>query len=309
MPTHALAHALARLLEPIGPDAFFAQHWERAPVHLVSASRRARPLLEHDALFEALIGRETSPEGLMLFPEHLGRGPIAERDLLGDRSLFQAYVDAGHPIVWSRARGVFPEVDALSRALSEAFGAHVWPNVYATGSAGTPFEMHFDCHEVFAVHCAGRKSWTISEVRVDRPLDAADMEATVRAVMQARRAEAERRVAHRYAVAPGDVVYIPRGQFHNAAAEGARSLHITFGVRLPSGHDVTSALARVALADPALREYLPPIAADLDGARAAAQIEDIRARLATLIAGSALDRVVADLRAYSVDQSTRARSS
>jgi ribosomal protein L16 Arg81 hydroxylase len=285
---------LAQLLAPLDPAAFFARHWERAPLHLPAEGRRA-PLLDHAELLDALRDRP-APEGLVAFPEHLDpdlRDPAA---LLADRARLDAYLEAGHPLVVNRARGLFPRVDALAAALSAALSAHVWPNVYATGHAGTPFDMHFDCHEVIAVHCAGEKAWTISEVRVDRPLDAAEMEATVRAVMLARRDEAMARPRLQFTVAPGDVVYIPRGQFHNASTPRGRSLHVTFGVRQLSGVDVAKLLTGLALADPALREYLPPAAADPGGALASAQLDDIRARLAALLLGPELDAAVAAYR-------------
>lgn len=307
---HDAPPELGDLLAPIDADTFFAQFWERAPLHLeATEARRARPWLTHEALFDALFAQRTPPPGLMVFPEHMGRGALTDRDLLGDRGLFDAYIAEGHPLVWSRARGVFPAVDAACATLASAFGAHVWPNVYATGTAGRPFEMHFDCHEVFAVQCEGRKAWTISEVRVDRPLDAGAMEEAVRATMAARRDEAEARPALRFTASKGAVVYIPRGQFHNAETAGdagARSLHVTFGVRLLSGHDVAELIARLALADPDLREYLPPTAADPDGARGAAQIDLILERIAALIAGRPLARAIAEARAFTIDRSRSA---
>ena len=183
--TAALAR-LATLLAPLEVDAFFARYWEREPLHLRAEGRRARPLLGHDALLDALAGCTEAPEGLMAFPEHLAppRGDLDVGALLRDRGLLRAYVDQGHPLVWNRARGVFPEVDELAAALGESLGAHVWPNVYATGPAGAPFELHFDSHEVIAVHCEGDKEWLVSSVRVDRPLDAAEMEPAVRAALQ-----------------------------------------------------------------------------------------------------------------------------
>src|SRR6185437_8319561 len=127
------------------------------------------PLLTYDALFSALAAQPEPPEGLVAFPEHAGAGDTAA--LLEDRERLRAYLNDGHPPVWNRARGLSPAIAAVTATFAEALGAHVWPNVYATGSAGTPFDMHFDCHEVLAVHCEGVKEWTISEVRVDRPLD------------------------------------------------------------------------------------------------------------------------------------------
>ena len=293
---------LTALLDPLDPARFFAEHWERAPLHLRAEGRRARPLLTHETLFAALFA-SGPPEGLVAFPEHLGRGAISAADLLADRALFDAYIEAGHPLVCNRARGLFPEVDTLSAALSEALGAHVWPNVYASGHAGTPFDMHFDCHEVFAVHCEGDKDWTISAVRVDRPLDAREMEGAVRAALRARRDEAEARPLLRFSVAPGDVVYIPRGQFHNARTPRGRSLHVTFGVRQLTGFDVARLLGNLALPDPTLREYLPPPAADPGGERAAAQIDEIRAHLAALLLGPELAAAVVEARRGAIDRS------
>lgn len=305
MTSAAALQRLAALLDPLDPAVFFDRYWEREPLHLRAEGRRARPLLTHDALVDAL--RDGSavapPEGLMAFPEHLGRGPVEVGALLRDPVLLRAYVDEGHPLVWNRARGAFPEVDALAAALGEALGAQVWPNVYATGPAGTPFDTHFDSHEVLAVHCEGEKEWQISRVRVDRPLDAAEMEPTVRAALVARRDEAASLPALRFTVAPGDVVYIPRGQFHEARTRAGRSLHVTFGVRQLTGYDVARLLARLSLGDPVLREYLPAAAADPRGEAAAAQLDAIRARLGAILAGDELARELAEARAHLVRRS------
>ena len=298
---------LAALVAPLDLDAFFEGVYEKQPAHLHAPGRPwpgGAPLLTHDALLGALAARTDVPDGLVAFPEHAGVADTGA--LLGEHGEgpLRAYLAGGHPLVWNRARGVSPAVDAMAAALAEALGAHVWPNVYATGEAGTPFEMHFDSHEVIAVHCEGRKEWTISEVRVDRPLDAVKMEPAVRAASLGRRAEAAARPGLRFTVVPGDVVYVPRGQFHTARTPAGRSLHVTFGIRQLSGFDVVELLAAEALADPLLREFLPPSAADPDGARASAQLAAVTARLAELLAGENLRRAVAAARAHLVVRSS-----
>jgi bifunctional lysine-specific demethylase and histidyl-hydroxylase NO66 len=304
-------NALARLgalLAPLTPAAFFDRYWEREPLHLPAEAGRARPLLTSAALLAALGGRSEPPEGLTAFPEHFDRGEGDAGALVRDAGRLAAYLDAGHPLVWDRARGVSAEVDALAAALGEALGAHVWPNVYATGTAGTPFDMHFDAHEVFAVHCEGHKEWVVSAVRVDRPLDAVEMEPAVRAALTGRRDEAEARPLLRFTVGPGSVVYVPRGQFHNASTPAGRSLHVTFGVRMLTGFDVAQILARIALADPALREFLPPAAADPGGERAAAQLAGALARLGGILASEGLARAALDAQASLVARSRTAAS-
>jgi hypothetical protein len=278
---------LPALLAPLDLATFFARYYEREPLHVRAEAAPASPLLTHAALIDALLAQPAPPEGLMAFPEHLDPA-LGIAALLADPALLRAYVDAGHPLVWNRARGVSPAVDALAAALSESFGAHVWPNVYATGAAGTPFETHFDCHEVLAVHCEGEKTWQISAVRVDRPLDAAEMEPAVAAALRARCAEACARPLLEIAVAPGDVVYIPRGQFHNASTPRGRSLHVTFGIRQLAGFDVVKLLATTALGEPLFREYFPAAAADPGGERAQALLQEILGRIRDLTGGDEL---------------------
>ncbi len=212
-----------------------------------------------DAVCAAVPGgwREGAVE---VFPAHFEGGRRTAEAIANERALLDAYLADGHPLVWNRARRRFPAVDALGASLAGSFGARVWPNVYVTGTAGTPFDMHFDAHEVFAVQCEGAKAWAVSSVRADRPTD----DDPQPEVMAARREEARASVAARYMAAPGDLVYLPRGVFHNAKAVAGTSLHVTFGVRGLTGHDVARVLAARALGDRALRGYAPPMGGDFD---------------------------------------------
>jgi lysine-specific demethylase/histidyl-hydroxylase NO66 len=298
---------LDELLAPLGRAAFFAEHWESRFAHLRGEPERGTRLCTHAALRAALATNTIPPDGLVAFPEQHRPGLTLDA-LFAEPALLDGYLDAGHPLVWNQARGVFPEVDALAAGLAEALGAQVWPNVYATGTAGTPFGVHFDGHEVLAVQCAGRKRWWLSEVRVDRPLDTGAMEAAVRHTQRTRREEALSRPLAELIAEPGDVVYVPRGQFHDAHAEGGRSLHVTFGVRLPTGFDALEALLGEALADPVLREYLIPEAADPTGERGAAEVSRIAERLRTLTTTATVADALEKLRRAFVERSRPPRS-
>ncbi len=267
-PMNALA-CFAALLAPLDPAAFFARYYEREPVHLrAPAGGRPRggrsPPHARGAARMPWAGCPSRPKGWSR--SRSTRACPDVRALLAGPSHLRAYLDEGHPLVWNRARGLWPAVDAVAAALAQAFGARVWPNVYATGVAGTPFGVHFDSHEVLAVQCEGYKEWMVSEVRVDRPLDAAEMEPAVAAAQRGRRDEAAAHPLLRFRVGPGSVVYVPRGQFHGATTPGAgdeaagpsgRSLHVTFGIRQLTGFDVVKILAGEALADPLFRELSP----------------------------------------------------
>lgn len=290
---------LDALFAPIGAAAFFADHYEKGPLHLAGGGARAA--LSHEELLGALSAERGVPEGLVCFPEHVG---ATAAQLVADPGLLRAYLDAGHPLVWNRARGVANGVDALAALLTEAFGAHVWPNVYATGDAGTPFDVHFDAHEVIALQCEGEKDWWISAVRVDRPLDAVEMEATVKAALRLRRDEAAERTLCTFTARPGDLVYVPRGQFHNARARAGRSLHVTFGIQLPSGFDLARRIVVDLLAEPGFRELFPPRVADPTGERAAGLARELAARLGAALGAEGLLASAGELREHWARTST-----
>ncbi len=149
-------------LAPLGAGRFFADHYEARPLRLAGSGTLRDRILTHEGLLRAIEGTARlaahgrgAAKGLVLFAEQTG---TTAAELVADEAAMRAYLEAGHPLVWNRARGVSPAVDALAALLAEAFGARVWPNVYATGTAGTPFDVHFDAHEVIAIQCEGRRN-------------------------------------------------------------------------------------------------------------------------------------------------------
>ncbi len=290
------------LFAPLGATAFFEQHYEKCPLLLAAEDDSRRGLLSHDELLGALARLDAPPEGLVCFPEQFG---VTMAELWTKPELLNEYLEAGHPIVWNRARGVFPGIDSLTELLANNFGAHVWPNVYATGMAGTPFDMHFDAHEVITIQCAGEKEWTISEVRVDRPVDVLEMEAALAFALRQRRDEAEKRSWGTFNARPGDLVYIPRGQFHNARAIAGRSLHVTFGIRLPTGFDLAKQIVAEMLGDSRMREYLLPPALDPAGNRTEAWSAEVASRIEKAFAPRATVAAVEKMREAWVEKSGR----
>jgi ribosomal protein L16 Arg81 hydroxylase len=194
------------------------------------------------------------------------------------------------PILWNAARGATPALDRLTHDLAQALGAHVWANVYATGTAGAALDFHFDPHEVLVLQCEGVKEWRVSEVGADRPLDLPAFASAVARELESRRAEARERIEMTFTVEPGDVVYIPRGRFHAARTLTGRSLHVTFGIAPLSGVDFLDVLARAALEDALFRDCLPPRPADPDGRVAVAHLARFRARVLELASSDELIR-------------------
>lgn len=115
------------------------------------------------------------------------------------------------------------------------------------------FDTHFDTHDVFALHCAGEKVWRMFEGRLDRPV----------ANEAYKELGPEYHDEHRGAVAaevtlrPGDLLYIPRGQYHDALASSDGAIHLAFGLTHIIGIDVLTMLFEQAMSNPLFRTNAP----------------------------------------------------
>ena len=272
---------LARLVEPLSLDVFLGEYFDRRPVHLPGPPERSRGLLTQDRVARLL--RDAGDVRVTSFPVAVeGEDPVA------------AYLDAGYPVILNAARNASPEIERICKDLGAALQAHVWPNVYATGTAGAPLNIHFDLHDVLIVQCEGEKDWQISSLRADRPLDVPEMQGAFDNAIEAMREQALASVDMTFTVKPGDVVYIPRGQFHMATTPVGRSLHVTFAIRPLSGYDLVQALSRLALSDAGSRGYLPNLDQDYSGEQTLAEFKD---RLKELLDSPDMDHALADVRA------------
>ncbi len=267
-----MAEDLAALLAPTSQADFFVRIYEREALHRDGAAERGRRLLSEEGLLRAAL--QTDPSGVTRF----GVGPNTP----GDPEAVRRHLEAGNPLVWDDAVGLSPQVDALCEALSQSFGALVWPNVYWTGASGSPFAMHFDPHETFIVQCAGTKMWRISTLRARLPLDGDDADEQGKRAIEAASDLARDRVACEVVTTAGDVLYLPRGLFHAATTPVGRSLHVTFGVRPPTGFELVEEGGEELRAEPLFREYLPGPAADPTGTSARIHIDRLRKRLREL---------------------------
>ena len=167
-------------------------------------------------------------------------------------------------------------VSQLCLALMRAFGVYAQANVYRSPS-GLPSAVHAhqDAQSVFVVQCEGRKRWALFEppqrwrLRYNQRGKAGDV-APANELLQP--------VAE-YTLAPGDVLFVPRGMYHRTStldqgpsstehhpASGARpappSLHVTVGVETDTDAFTWVALLR----DAATALGVPDATAMLDAA-------------------------------------------
>jgi lysine-specific demethylase/histidyl-hydroxylase NO66 len=135
------------------------------------------------------------------------------------------------------------------RDLELSLGHPLQANAYLTPPGAAGLAPHHDTHDVFVLQVAGTKHWVVREPAVATPLPRHTTDHDV-AAGQPVLFEAE--------LVPGDVLYLPRGYVHSAAAQQGVSLHLTLGVLATTVHDVLRQLVDMAGDDVAFRPSLTP---------------------------------------------------
>ena len=258
-----------------------ADHWGRRPVHLPAPEGSPRlGLLGWERLNELLSVQAHWTEAnidLILNGAPVDRDHYMEemptatgRVRLANPAKVEAFLAMGASLVANALVQVAPEVRALTDLLAGRFSAIAGANLYCSFEGIQAFPSHCDPHEVFAIHLAGEKIWRIYENRAAAPLTEPGGDAEAQRRIDA----AKGHVLAEIRMQPGDLLYIPRGYYHDALASSAESLHLTLGVAPHSGRILFRLLEEAALAEAGFREYLPD-------ARAG-EGEKLRARLAEL---------------------------
>lgn len=253
---------LDRLLAPLDAATFFRDYFGRRHLHVRGTPERTADIMTLAGL-NALMSMTSvwSPQTLKLFvdrapvpvPEYCTRALALGGEVLRpDPDKVQDWIGRGASVILNDIDALAPGVRHLANTLQEATGGRSQANLYFSMAQRQAFGPHCDVHEVFAVHCHGEKVWNIYENREDTPIN--------HPTFQFSDKERERRagkVAEQVTLRPGDLLYIPRGLYHDALASKNGALHIAFGVTLPKPLDLLAIIWEAAVQDPELRADLP----------------------------------------------------
>lgn len=292
-------NSLDELLHPITPAEFHADYDDRKPLHIpAGADAGKRGLLDWDR-FNSLLDQTSIWNAHTLKLVYSGE-PIppeqycvevttqSGRTLRPSPARVQPLLAMGAGVICGDVQELTPELRALSAALSTAFAGLVGANVYCSFGGVQAFETHYDLHHVFAVQVEGQKTWRLYGNRADAPVDLPADSAEAKRWFARSRGPLVQEVVMR----PGDVLYLPRGWYHDAlTAEGA-SLHVTCSVTPLYGRILFRLLESAAMQDPHFRAWLRP-AGEGDGAPLQAQLAALGGKLAALAGSTAFRNEVA----------------
>src|SRR5262245_26487346 len=158
---------------------------------------------------------------------------------------FHDLLPQGVSIVVDFVHRLIPQIRQLSAAIEREMRIYTQVNAYLSFTKGGAFKPHRDVHDVLVLQVHGNKRWRIWNAAVTHPLEMPDQFKTGVAPDQ----EIE--------IAPGDVLFIPRGEPHCAAVSSSYSVHLSIGFVSRTGIDFLDYLRKEAAKHPILGMDLP----------------------------------------------------
>lgn len=256
---------LDQLLAPLPAEQFFAEYHDKQPLHLkgdaakfasVLSWRQINRLLDMThawsgrSLLLVLDGKPIPPE--QYCARAVGRDaseqlmqPVVER--------VREWVTKGASVVMNDVDSLTPGLASVSHAIESAGLGKAQANVYISWQSHKAFPAHYDTHEVWAVQVEGEKTWNIWEGRADWPIG----HPIFRSQDQAHHEQHKGKLRAKILMKPGDLLYLPRGWYHDALAEAPASVHVAYGAHAPNGMDVMNILMERVLYETVFRQPLP----------------------------------------------------
>ncbi len=255
----------AELLAPMTPEQFFAEYHDRQPLHLKGAAAKFASVLSWRGINRLLdMTHIWTSRSLMLvldgkpipaaeYCEQQTARDANERLMQPVTAKVRDWVARGASVVMNDVDSLSPGLASVSEALESAGLGKAQANVYISWQSHKAFPAHYDTHDVWAVQVEGEKSWNIWEGRAEWPIS----HPVFRSQDQAHHEQAKGKLRAKITLRTGDLLYLPRGWYHDALAEAPASVHVAYGAHAVLGMDLMTILGERVLYDAAFRQPLP----------------------------------------------------
>lgn len=135
----------------------------------------------------------------------------------------------GATVVLERVDCMYAPLKELAESLERVFDGPVQMNMYAGWRVSHGFDVHWDDHDVLVLQVAGKKHWKIYGVTEKFP---------VKNSVELGTRPPECDPVWDGLLEQGDLLYMPRGWWHVAIPVDEPTMHITVGMRYPTGLDL-----------------------------------------------------------------------
>jgi ribosomal protein L16 Arg81 hydroxylase len=242
------------MLAPLARAEFLSRHWGTRALYIPGGKDKFSRLFGWADLNELLNSGALVPPRIQMVrngkPLELGEftspSPLGGPEPIVDPAKVLRAAQSGATIVLNGLHREWPRVRALANDVTSQFGEHTHVNAYCSWPDVPGFALHYDTHEVLVLQVEGRKRWRVHAPTVPHPVTYHPSEPRPAAGPYLERV-----------LTRGDVLYIPRGHWHDAVADTEPSVHLTVGILRRTGLTFQKWLADRFAGDAAWREDLP----------------------------------------------------
>lgn len=236
---------LASILKPLTPDEFAEEYYSKKSFHIQDSGTKFDALFGWESLNRIL---NSSPVPHPTMKMVLEGRPVIRGD-------GQEIIDAcrnGASLVLEEIHKYDTNVGKLAAGLAKDIKEPVRVNLYLSQPSRQGYNRHYDTHDVFILQIAGYKGWQVYDFSVEYPL--------FRQKDHHKNPPEQLRLG--CTLGPGDVLYIPRGHWHEATAQVEPSMHLTVGLYARTGIDFLTWFANELRSDVNWRDTFPLVLDD-----------------------------------------------
>lgn len=122
-----------------------------------------------------------------------------------------------------------PKLEKFVRAINDLTGRQTVTSMYVAFGDKDSYKAHWDTRDVYAIQLIGKKHWSLYKPNFENPLY----------MQQAKDMDIEEPTIPDMEVVleAGDILYIPRGWWHNPVPMDCETFHLAAGTFAPTGYD------------------------------------------------------------------------
>lgn len=238
-----------RLLGQMTEAEFLAKKYEAEPYHCRiedNSILASLPTLEDiDRILWQAKGELST--FVALFRDNIQLNPSRSNSGSAFRQWLADEFHAGATIVIRRVHDAHHGTAVLARQLGQQCNADITVNAYLSPPNSQGFGVHYDAHNIFVVQLAGEKNWKTHGL--------ADVMYPTKDLVEVLDGRTDLLQPTSHKLEPGHVLYLPRGEIHQASTSDNVSLHLSFGLHPPTVPEILLEMAEVlAERDPMVRK-------------------------------------------------------
>lgn len=245
------------IIAPITKDEFFLKYWGNEFLHIPGGEKDFYKLLPWTQLNKILSEhRLDSPRlriskgGKTVSPEEYTQYYVSRRGGRTPQIITESLnkiLSEGATLIIDAVDELYSPIKLLAKNIEYYVNEPVQANAYISWGNTSGFNTHWDDHDVIIIQVSGKKNWFIYGETRKYPLYR-DVKIET---------EAPRDLIWEKTIQPGDLLYIPRGWWHDAMASDEPSVHLTFGITNRNGINLFNWLSEKLIEDDFFRMDIP----------------------------------------------------